>query len=439
MIQHFHKVFVASLGLLLVAGCETLPVEEASVASASAALIDSSVIDQALEGMVDEGRIAGVSALVYVDGEEAYFGEAGFADRESGLTWQRDTHASIFSMTKPVTGVTLMTLYEEGLFDLDAPLSQYLPEFADVRVVSGMTDDGAPILAIPDQPIRVIDLFRYTACFGYGWEDHPAAAAMRAANVLDPTKPLAQFSQELAQVPLFCQPGEAWKYGVAVDVQARLAEVVSGEDFETLITDRVLAPLGMTQTSYYLSPEDRTTLAAVYNRGENGALTRVPDNEVYAFSASKPVQINGGHGLISTLSDYILFAEMLRGQGSLGDVQILKPETVAMMTTDQLSEDIVERDFLPSKGQVGFGFNLAVRTAPPLSDGEPFGVTGEYFWDGAASTLFWVDPQNKLSAVFFVQIFPFDGAVQADFRRAVYEAFGVETRTQSENELGGRQ
>lgn len=418
-----------SLCLLVATACQSLPTGDAGKTDDVARTIAANGLDETLRGMVEANRIAGIAALIYADGQEVYFGAAGFADREAGLTWQRDTHASIYSMTKPVTGVTLMTLYEDGLFELDAPLSHYLPEFEQVSVVSDIGDDGTPVLAPPAHPIRVIDLFRYTACFGYGWEDHPASAIMRSADVLNPSKPLSQFSQELAEVPLFCEPGQAWKYGVAVDVQARLAEVVSGERFEDLVTERVLKPLGMTQTSYFLPPEHRGTLAAVYNRGGDGTLTRVPDDGLYAFSAEKPVQINGGHGLISTLDDYIRFAEMLRNQGTLGGVQILTPETVAMMTQDQLPSDVDDRDFLPSKGQVGFGFNLAVRTAPPVSDVEPFGVTGEYFWDGAASTLFWVDPENRLSVVLFVQIFPFDGAVQADFRRAVYEALGVSTRT----------
>ena len=326
-------------------------------------VFETAVVDAALSDLVADGSVAGVSGLVYRAGEEVYYGDVGMADREAGRAWERDTLVTIYSMTKPVTGVTLMSLWEEGLFDLEADLSDYLPEYADVKVYAGEGDTGAPILKVPNRPLKVIDIFRQTACFGYGWEDHPVSAMLNAAQVLDPDKPLSRMSEELADVPLYCEPGEAWKYGVAVDVQARLAEVVTGQPYEEIVTERVIRPLGLIDTSYFVPATERDRLAAVYMSDGEGGLSRADNGGLFAMRETKPTQINGGHGLISTIDDYMRFALMLQNEGEIDGVRILQPETVAFMTRDHLPEGVVERDFLPSKGEVGFGINVAVRTA----------------------------------------------------------------------------
>lgn len=389
--------------------------------------INSSVLDQALSDLVDSESAAGASLLIYQSGEEIYFNAVGASDREADRPWQRDTLVSLYSMTKPVTAVTLMTLYEEGLFDLDAPLSYYLPEYSDVKVFAGLDADGAPILEVPRNPIKVIDIFRHTACFGYGWESTPVATMMVEANVLDPSKPLSQFSEELADVPLYCHPGEQWKYGVSADVQARLAEVVTARPYEELIHERVLDPLNMSETRYFVPANEKARVAAGYARNEANELTRQPDQAVYGLWPAKPVQINGGHGLIGTADDYMRFAQMLQNEGTLDGVQILKPETLALMSRDHLPDDLTAKDFLPFKGQIGYGLGMAVRVNPPKDETEPFGVTGEFFWDGAASTLFWVDPENDLTVVFLTQVMPFDGAAHAKIRKAVYQSLGMLT------------
>jgi len=389
--------------------------------------VDSSVLDQALSDLMDSESAAGASLLIYHSGEEVYFNAVGDSDREADRPWQRDTLVSLYSMTKPVTAVTLMTLYEEGLFELDAPLSNYLPEYSDVKVLAGLDANGAPILESPHRPIKVIDIFRHTACFGYGWEGTPVAAMMVEANVLDPSKLLSQFSEELADVPLYCHPGEQWKYGVSGDVQARLAEVVTGRPYEELVHERVLDPLDMSETNYFVPMDKKVRVAAGYIKSETQGLTRQPDQNVYGLWPAKPVQINGGHGLIGTADDYMRFARMLQNDGTLDGVQILKPETLALMSRDHLPDNLPAKDFLPSKGHIGYGLGMAVRVAPPKDDTEPFGVAGEFFWDGAASTLFWVDPENDLTVVFLTQVMPFDGAAHAKIRKAVYQSLGILT------------
>ena len=389
--------------------------------------IDTKVIDTALASLIDEGAVAGVSALIYAGGEEVYYGDFGHADREADRLWERGTLVTIYSMTKPITGVTLLSLYEDGLFDFEDPLSKYLPEYADVKVFEGVNEDGSLNLVPPNRPIKVIDIFRHTACFGYGWGNSPISKLIQEAQLLDPSKPLSQFSQELAKIPLHCHPGTEWKYSVAVDVQARLAEVLTGQNYEGLVRERVLDPLGMSETSYFVPSPDKARLAAVYLRNAQGELHRAPDDQIYSFSPEKPLQINGGHGLISTIDDYMRFALMLQNEGTYDGVQILKPETIALMSRNHLPDTITKRDFLPSKGQVGFGLNVAVRIAPPANAAEPYGIVREFFWDGAASPFFWVDPKNDITAVFMIQVMPFDGASQAKFRSAVYEAMELKT------------
>ncbi len=411
--------------VLIVATFSLLACQHTNPAKQSPIKIDANIIDKSLSELVKDGEVMGAEALIYSGNQEVYYGAFGYADREVGRLWQRDTLATLYSMTKPITGVTVMSLYEEGLFNLEDPLSKYLPEYADVQVLNGVNLDGTPVLVAPKRPIKVIDIFRQTACFGYGWEDLPASKFMNKAQVLDPLKPLSQFSMELAKVPLCCQPGEQWKYGVAVDVQARLAEVVSGRPYEELVYERVLKPLKMKDTTYFVPPEQKSRLAAVYMRDQDGVLNRHPDTNVYGFRKEKPIQINGGHGLISSIDDYMRFALMLQNEGSLDGVQILKPETVSLMSKDHLPKNITEKDFLTTKGQVGFGLDFAVRIAAPLDENEPFGIEGEFFWDGAASPLFWVDPKNDVTVVFLTQVLPFNMEAQAKFRRAVYETLGL--------------
>ena len=381
---------------------------------------DTAQVDAFLAKIVEQGDVAGASALIYQGQREVYYGAYGFSELESQREWKRDALVNIYSMTKPVTGVTLMTLYEDGLFKLDDPLEKYLPEFKDIKVYAGDDEDGNPILKVTDHPMTIKEIMTHSAGFSYGWSGDFVDRSMNSLSVLRPSKPLSKFSAELASIPLAYQPGTQWKYSVSADVQARLAEVLSGNPYDQLVQERVLGPLGMTETGYFTKDKDRVT--PVYVMDENRKMTREPDQRVYGFFKKPPVQKNGGHGLISTIDDYMRFARMLLGKGSLDGVKILNPETIALMSKDHLPKGVTQRDFLPSKGQMGFGLNFAVRVAPPENDGENMGAVGEFFWDGRATTLFWVDPKNDLTAVFFVQIVPFNGELHHGFRKAVYSA-----------------
>jgi CubicO group peptidase (beta-lactamase class C family) len=394
-----------------------------AIVTPSAPLVTPAKIDDALRGMVQNKTLVGVSALVYERGQEAYFGAFGQADRENGKPMARDTIVQIFSMTKPIVGVALMKLWERGKFQLDDPLANYLPEFANVRVYAGQDANGQPRLEPPKRPILVRDILRHTAGFGVD-DQSPVGALYREAKLREGFQnTTAVVAQKLAAVPLLYQPGTRWLYSDAVDIQAALTEKLSGVPFDRFLELHIFKPLGMTTTRYTILPTDadRPRLAAMYTRNDDGTFTRQSDEEAFAFNSASWPYKPGSFGLVSTLDDYMKFARMLLGGGKLGRARILKPETVKLMATDAMPREVTDKSWLPSKGQVGFGIDFAVRIAPPKDAGESSGAVGEFFWDGAASTLFWVDPQNQIVAVLFTQMRPFDKVhLHKTFRDAVY-------------------
>lgn len=383
--------------------------------------IDKARIDAALGAMIADGRAAGVSALIWQDGREVYFGTAGMADREAKRPMRRDTIAQIYSMTKPVTGVALMQLWEAGKFRLDDPLARYLPEYADVRIYAGNDAAGQPRTVPAERPVTVRDIMRHTAGFAYGAGPTPAHDAYVAAEPLSLTIPLAEASKRLARVPLLYQPGTQWEYSIAVDVQAALVEKLSGQRFADYVRTHIFEPLQMSDTAWR-QPDARLPRFAAMNVKVDGKLTQQDAATARKLNFEDHALTPGGFGLASTLDDYQRFARMLLNKGELDGARILKPSTVKLMATDQLDPAIKERAWLPGKGAVGFGFDFAVRKAPPQTPQENRGAVGEFFWDGMASTLFWVDPANRLTAVFFVQTIPYDGTLHRDFRGAVYGA-----------------
>jgi CubicO group peptidase (beta-lactamase class C family) len=390
-------------------------------AAAASTLVDPGRVDEVLSGYVARGELVGVSALVWEDGREAYFGAFGMADRETERPMARDTLVRIFSMTKPITGVTLMTFYEEGRFELDDPLEKYLPEYAGIRVYDGM-EDGEPRLVPARRPPTIRDVLRHTAGFASGNEEGWLGQRWNELDIFNGDNTLAEVSARLARLPLAYQPGTRWLYGPSVDVQARLVEVLADKPFAEVMQERVLDPLSMTDTQYTLRPDQRERLTAIYERQTDGSFVRLPDNSGPAgFNLRELPLTPGGWGLTSTLDDYMRFARMLLNGGELDGVRILEPETVRLMATDAMPTEVTDKSWLPNKGQVGFGIDFAVRIAPPIDQAEASGAVGEFFWDGAANTLFWVDPANDLAAVLFNFYVPFGKTeIQKDFRDAVY-------------------
>lgn len=415
---------VALLALGMLAACGQEPASDAKRAEAeTAALVDPAKLDSTLRGFVDSGQLLGVSALVYEHGREAYFAAFGVADREANRPMQRGTLVRIYSMTKPVTGVALMRLYDQGRFELDDPVAKYAPEFANLKVYAGTDAAGKPQFEAPRREVTIRDLMRHTAGFSSGENDSsPVGEMLRAAQpgALDNT--LAQMAQKLGEVPLLYQPGTRWLYGPAVDVQAFLVERLSGEPYDEYLQKHIFEPLQMSDTRYVVPPADRERLATVYTRSDDGSFEPLTDDPVIRVNETDTALKPGGWGLVSTLDDYMRFSRMLLNEGELDGMRILSAEAVRLMRTNAMPAEVTDTSWLPSKGQVGFGIDVAVRIAPPANREEASGAVGEFFWDGYANTLFWVDPANDIAAVLFTQYVPFGKVpLHKAFRDAIYE------------------
>lgn len=392
---------------------------EASPEARSEPALNPAPIDAALNPFVDDGRAAGVSALIYKDGEEAYFGAFGMRDREAGLAMTRDAILQIQSMTKPITGVALMQLYEQGKFDLDDPIAKYAPEFANLKVFAGFDDQGGYILVEPKRPPSIRDLGRHTAGFYTRGYTSPLQDLVKAINPISSDNTLAEFAQKLGTLPLLFHPGERIVYAYATDVEAFLVERLTGQPYADFVEEHVLRPLRMNDTGYYVPEEKRNRVAIPYQRG-----VRAHGESFDAIFTRQPLT-PGGFGLTSTIDDYMRFLLMIRNHGELDGARLLKPETVRLMGTDQLPATVTDRSWPSPDGTVGWGIDFAVRTAPPASPDMMMGVVGEMYWEGGLGTLFWIDRKNDLIAIFFVQTGEPAEALHKEFRDAVYKAIGI--------------
>ncbi|GLR16949.1 serine hydrolase domain-containing protein [Portibacter lacus] len=407
---------------ILILSCKKTSKQYSAVSSTNQliTLEVQSKIDSTIQSFVTAGDIAGGSALIIEKGKEVYYNHFGFADRENKTPFDRKTIVQIYSMTKPITGTALMTLHEDGKFQLDEPLSNYAPEFENMTVYKGVAGNGQILTEQVNREITIRDITRHTTGFA-GPGNSGLGELVKNADALNRENTLTEMAIKIGATPLLFHPGSQWEYGSSVDVQAFLVERISGIPYGEYVRMNVLAPLGMDETRYFIPDEDRSRFSAMYNRSQDGVLSRVPDEQAHSNYVHKWPLTRGGSGLTSTIDDYMKFAQMLLNNGTYGHTTILKPETVELMSTNHLSDTITERSWLPKRGQVGFGIDFAVRLAPPISEDENMGEVGEFFWDGAASTLFWVDPVNEMTVVLFVQLMPYDQiGLHRAFRKAVY-------------------
>jgi CubicO group peptidase (beta-lactamase class C family) len=385
-------------------------------------------ITKFFQGDIDKRAIPGATLLVAREGKLVYFQALGYQDREKSVPMKPDAIFRIASMTKPITSVAVMMLAEEGKIDLLAPVSQYLPEFKDVKVGIEKSDPGSgkPGLSLedPQRQMTVQDLLRHTSGLVYGpFGNSLVHQAYNKDNLFDNGQTLAEFVAKLSRLPLAHQPGKVWEYGMSTDVLGRIVEVVSGMPFDQFVEERVTMPLGMRDTAFYLSAAQAPRLAELQADPSTGK--RPGASGVDNLTKEKQKWISGGGGLLSTASDYARFCQMLLNGGELNGVRLLSPKTIAVMTSDHLPPGILRLGYedmapTPEMGQ-GFGLGFAVRTDAghsPLS-----GSVGDYFWAGAYGTYFWIDPQAKMFAVMMVQMpFPQSGTYRRVFRELVYGA-----------------
>ncbi len=371
-------------------------------------------VTRAMQADVDEGRLAGAMGIVARKGKIAYWETLGMADREAGRPLRDDTIFRIYSMTKPIVGVALMTLYEQGRFALRDPVRRYIPELGGLKVQDG---DG---LVPSERQMTVQDLMRHTAGMSYGGGKNPVDRRFRELDVLGGNRSSDDFIKKLAQLPLKHQPGSAWEYSVSVDVQGRLIEVLSGKDLATFLGERLFEPLDMRDTGFTVPPDKKDRFVQMYSKTEDETgiePSRADRSAGYFDYESK--WYSGGGGLVSTARDYLRFCQMLLNGGALDGQRILSRKTIELMTRDHVRG--VRRASSVLAPGYGFGLDFAVHADKARSGLN--GSVGEYNWGGLAGTIFWIDPAEEMIGLYMIQMLPPRfGNSGGQFKRLAYQS-----------------
>jgi CubicO group peptidase (beta-lactamase class C family) len=357
-----------------------------------------------IQGEVDRKELAGAVTILARHGKVVDYRTYGMKDMATGAAMTKDTIFRDYSMTKPVTGVAMMMLYEQGKWLPMDPIARYIPEFAHLKVFNGVESDGKPILADADHAPTMRELMTHSAGFLYGFGNSKVDVLYKEAKPLQAPN-LQEMIDRLSKLPLAYQPGTQWQYSMSMDVEGYIVEKLSGQSLPQFMHDRIFAPLGMKDAGFYV-PEDKRPRFATNYRNENGKLVSTQaEGGAPKDYAEEPSLASGGGGLVSTAEDYYRFAQMLANGGELNGVRILAPETVKLMTSNHLPQELMTGRFGGGmhvmRPGFGYGYNCAVITDPGeanLPDGK-----GTFFWDGAAGTWFWVDPTNDIVFVGMIQ------------------------------------
>lgn len=373
-------------------------------------------IKPVMQRYVDENKLPGMITMVARRGKVVNFEKYGLMDVNQPM--QLNTIFRIASMTKPVTSVAVMMLYDKGYFKLDDPVANYIPEFKNLKVFSSKAKNGL-ILADQIRPMSIRDLLSHTSGLGSGWGDNPVDSMYREANLSEGT--LKEMIQKLSKIPLLYQPGTKWEYGRSTDVLGYLVEVISGKPFNKFLKEEIFNPLAMKDTDFYVPNEKLDRVAAVYGVADTiGLKVIMPDTS----NVSKPMKfLSGNGGLVSTATDYMIFSQMLINKGKFNGIRLLKSKTVDLMTEVQTSKAIMPDDefFGPLLSGMGFGLGFAVLQDNTQSN--KFGTAGSYWWSGSANTYFFIDPKEEIVLVLMMQFVPnFHYPVFKDFRDLVYKA-----------------
>jgi CubicO group peptidase (beta-lactamase class C family) len=372
-------------------------------------------LDAVAHGWVDEGRIAGVVTLVARRGKVVHLDAYGMADVEHREPMTKDTFFRLFSMTKPITSVALLTLYEQGKFQLDEPLARYLPEFEDVKVYAGADAQGAMVLEDPVRAPTIHDVFRHTAGFSYGAGPEPIEKLLQPS--LYGERSLEALAARLAKVPLIYQPGTRWVYSFSHDVQARLVEVLSGMPFDEYARTQIFEPLGMNEVVFGLPKKLAGRFANTYSPNDAGRLvaTDTPEKTDYDTAPF------GGTSLSGPVMDYARFAQMLENSGELDGARILSPRTVDLMATNHLPNGVA-RGSAGGGEASGEGYGLGVRVVIDPAKAGNLTSAGTFGWSGAAGTHFFVDRKEQLIALFMIQRQGGGFGMSDQFETLVYQA-----------------
>jgi len=402
------------------------PIPESDPASAGFDPTRLARIRPWMQGYVDTGKLPGALTLVARRGGVVWCDWTGQRDVERGLSWARDTLVRIYSMTKPVTATALMMLYEQGLCHLDDPVDLYIPEFAAPTV---LRPDARSVEDVDPARTRLTlhHLLTHTSGLTYGFQDGLLAEAYRRDGVdfSDQGGTLAETVARLARLPLGFEPGSRWHYSVSTDVVGRIVEVISGRPLDRVLREDILDPLGMDDT-FFAVPEARLgRLASLYSKPPEGGMQLSEDGPGTRFREGGVSLHSGGGGLVSTVDDYLRFAEMQRRGGALGDVRLLGPRTMALMASNHLPGD------LASMGQkvwaevsfAGIGFGLGGWVMLDPVQAQTLGSKGDFGWGGMASTVYWADPAEDMVVIFLTQLTPSSSyPIRNELRALVYSA-----------------
>ena len=360
-----------------------------------------------MQDTVDKKQLAGVVTLLARHGKVVDYRTYGSRDMASGAPMTKDTIFRDYSMTKPVTGVAMMILFEEGKWLPNDPISKYIPEFAHLKVYAGQNDDGTMKLVDPDHPPTMHELMSHTAGFTYGFFGNtPVDKMVRDAQVFAQPN-LQGMIDKLAQIPLLYQPGKGWTYSLSMDIEGYIVEKLSGQSLPDFMRDHIYTPLGMKDAGFFVPTEKRSRFAANYWWDpDTNTVSAKPKGFVSPHDYdAQPTEASGGGGMVSTIEDYYRFAQMLADGGELNGKRILSPATVKLMTSNHVPEPLLTQGFGIGWQQMrpgfGYGYNCAVEFDPQeanLPDGK-----GTFLWDGAAGTWFWVDPTNDIVFIGMIQ------------------------------------
>ncbi|PWC29907.1 serine hydrolase domain-containing protein [Teichococcus aestuarii] len=378
------------------------------------------------EALVASGRLAGMTTLVARRGQVAWLHSTGMADRERAVPMTPETIVRIYSMTKPLTSLAILMLYEEGRFQLDDPITRFLPGFANMRVAVG--GGRGKIDTVPaERDITFRDLLTHTSGLTYGFMQATLVDALYREQGVDfqtAETSLEDVVARAAALPLIAQPGREWNYSIATDVLGHLVAVISGQPFEDFLRQRVLQPLKLVDTDFHVPEAKHPRLAANYARGAGDSLALIDDPATSRYLRPRTV-CSGGGGLVSTAADYWRFCRFMLNKGELEGVRLLGRKTVELMTANHLRGDMAamgQPRWSESTAEgIGFGLGFSVTLDPARA--QILGTPGEYAWGGAASTAFWVDPAEEMAVILLTQLMPSSAyPIRRELRVLTYQA-----------------
>ena len=377
-----------------------------------------------LQHVVDNKELPGAATILGRHGKVVDYRVYGVKDFATGAPLTKDSIFRDFSMTKPITGVAMMLLYEQGKWLPADPIAKYIPEFAHLKVFKGVDAAGNIVVEDPVHPPTMQELMTHTAGFTYGFfGNHPVDKEYLKAAILQ-SKSLQEMIEKLAKIPLMYQPGSRWVYSVSMDIQGYIVEKLSGQSLPDFMQANIFKPLGMKDTGFFVPTDKHDRFVTLYRLDEQGKL--VADNNFRRDYDAQPGMPSGGGGLVSTAEDYFRFAQMLANGGELNGVRVLSPASVQLMGSNHLAPNLLTGEFgiglQVMRPGFGYGYNCAVVYDPPLAN-LPEG-RGTFFWDGAAGTWFWIDPTNDVVFVGMIQRLLAPGSPNVEYlsRSAVYQA-----------------